>query len=474
MPGLSLCWLCRGLLLTLAVVINHCPPYIRNNLIPFAFLRRKDPSMFIVKRLPEGWFSVVSCKLRTTAALSFLLATSFSGLAQAAAKKPVAPATKKKPEIKEELTLKNGDRLTGQLLNSTGTQIKFKSDLAGEVTVAWNNVKELKSNREFAVIPKDVKDTRDSAAIPQGAIRIEEKKIVVSPTVPEKTEAGATPSKTEPSRTEEKPTATNKEVLVAKEIPTSKIGFIVDDASYQSEIHRKIGWSSGWDGHIITGSTTIFSTQDSFLLTVSAALKRSVPTVGWLDPKLRTTVDFNLSVGKTTQVGDPTTYTNVYHVGAERDEYFSPRGYYLQVTSFDHDFSQGLVLQQIYGGGVGATLLKKENHEFDITADLHYEGQQFNATADVTELNLHLIGSSLTEAYSRKWGKIRFDEKLSADIAWNNASAFSASGNSSVRMPVYKNLGFSVSVIDNFLNNPQVGYKKNSLQFSTGFALSLH
>jgi Protein of unknown function, DUF481 len=152
----------------------------------------------------------------------------------------------------------------------------------------------------------------------------------------------------------------------------------------------------------------------------------------------------------------------------------SRRGYYLQVTSFDHDYSQGLVLQQIYGGGVGATLVKTEHQEFDVTTDLHYEGQQFNATADVSELNLHLIGSSLTEAYSHKWGKISFDEKLAADIAWNNASAFSASANSSVRMPVYKKLGFAVSVIDNFLNNPQVGYKKNSLQFSTGFAFSLH
>jgi hypothetical protein len=177
---------------------------------------------------------------------------------------------------------------------------------------------------------------------------------------------------------------------------------------------------------------------------------------------------------RTTQVGQPDTYTNVYHVGAERDEYFSPRGYYLQVTSFDHDFSQGLVLQQIYGGGIGATLLKKENHEFDVTADLHYESQQFNATADVSELNLHLIGSSLTEAYTHKWGKIHFDEKAVADIAWNNASAFSASANSSIRTPVYKKLNFSVSVIDNFLNNPQAGYNKNSLQFSTGLAFSLH
>jgi hypothetical protein len=425
--------------------------------------------MFIPTRLPEGRFSFFGRKQRTTLTLSLALFATVSGLAQGVARKPVKPEAKKEPEIKEELTLKNGDRLTGQLLNSTGTEIKFKSDLAGEVTVAWNNVTELKSNREFAVIPKDVKDTRDSAAVPQGGIKIRERDIVVSPTVPSKSEANAAPPKTE-----EKANASNKEVVTAKEIPTSKIGFIVDDASYQKEIHRSIGWKSGWDGHITTGSTTIFSTQKSYLLTVSTMLRRSVPTVSWLDPKLRTTIDFNLSAGETTQIGQPTTITNVFHVGAERDEYFSPRGYYLQVTSFDHDYSQGLVLQQIYGGGVGATLLKRENQEFDVTADLHYEGQQFNATAGVSELNRHLIGSSLTEAYSRKWGKIQFNEKLAADIAWNNASAFSASGNSSVRMPVYKKLGFSVSVIDNFLNDPQVGFNKNSLQFSTGFALSLH
>jgi Protein of unknown function, DUF481 len=403
------------------------------------------------------------------AALSLLLFTGFPACAQNTAKKPVQPAKAKEPEIKEELTLKNGDRLTGQLLNSTGTEIKFKSDLAGEVTVQWDNVTELKSNRDFAVIPKDVKDSSDSAAVPQGMIKIREKTIAVTPIIPGKPVTVPTAPKTG-----EEASVSNKEVVAAKEIPTSTIGFVVDDVSYQKEIHKRIGFTSGWDGHIATGSTTILSTQKSFLLAVNTALRRSIPTVSWLDPKLRTTLDFNMSVGKTTQVGDPDTFTNVYHVGAERDEYFSRRGYYLQVTSFDHDFSQGLVLQQIYGGGIGATLHKTATHEFDITADLHYEGQQFNATANVSELNLHLIGSSLTEAYSHKWAKITFDEKLSADIAWNNATAFSATANSSVRMPIYKKLGFSVSVIDNFLNNPQVGYNKNSLQFSTGFAFSLH
>jgi hypothetical protein len=401
--------------------------------------------------------------------LSLLLFTALSGLAQSAAKAPVKAATKKEAEAKEELTLKNGDRLTGQLLNATGVEIKFKSDLAGEVTVKLENVKELKSYRDFAIVPKDVKNARDSAMVPQGSIKIGDKGILVTPISTGTSKIGAAPA--EPKA---KPGASGTEAAVVKEVPTAKIAFIVDDTTYQKEIHKRIGWSSGWDGHVTTGTAMIYSTQNSYLFQVDTALKRTVPTVSWLDPKLRTTINFTLSAGKTTQPGTAETITNIFHVDAERDEYFSPRGYYLQGLSFDHNYAQGLVLQQNYGFGVGATVFKKKDSEFDVTTDLHYESQQFNATANVTELNLHLIGSTLTEAFTRKWGKIHFDEKLLADIAWNNASAFSAAGTSSVRMPVYKNLAFSVSTIDNFLNNPQVGYKKNSFQFSTGFALNLH
>jgi hypothetical protein len=421
-----------------------------------------------IARLPGRDFQSLGPRNKRQAViLSLMLLTALCGLSQTSAKKPVEPAVKKKPEIKEELTLKNGDRLTGELLNSTGTEITFKSDLAGKVTVKWDDVKELKSDRDFAVVPKDVKDARDSATVPQGTIKIGEKGITVSPIGAAKPEISAAPPVSEA-----KPGATKE--AVAKEIPTSKIASLVDDATYQKEIKRKIGFRSGWDGHITTGTSLIFSTQNSSLYQVDTSLKRSIPTVSWLDPKLRSTLDFTLSAGKTTQPGTVTTITNIYHVGGERDEYFSRRGYYLQVLSLDHNYSQGLVLQQNYGGGIGATLFKTKEAGLDITADLHYENQQFNATANVEELTLHLIGSTLTEVYTRKWGKLQFSEKLLADVAWNNGSAFSASGTSSLRLPVYKKLAFSISTIDNFLNNPQIGYKKNSFQLTTGFALNLH
>jgi hypothetical protein len=119
--------------------------------------------MRLFARSSEVRFTSISRRQQMVAAtVSILLLTALSGLGQSAAKSPIKAATEGKVEIKEELTLKNGDRLTGQLLNSTGAEIKFKSDLAGEVTVAWENVKELKTKREFAIVPKDVK-TQETA-----------------------------------------------------------------------------------------------------------------------------------------------------------------------------------------------------------------------------------------------------------------------------------------------------------------------
>jgi len=411
------------------------------------------------------------------AIICLFLTLSLHALSDAPAKAPAKVAEKKDADPKEVLIFKNGDQLTGNLLNSTGTEVKFESEMAGVVTVSLDKIKELKSTRQFAIVPKDIKDSRNSAMVPQGRINIKDDTIVV---VPLPADSSTTPAV--PNSMDQLP-AQNQQAKIAaptipadgrKEVAASKVGFIVDDHTYQEEIHKKIEWKDGWGGHITTASTMVFATQNSYLFLISVALQRSVPNVSWLDPKLRTKIDYTQSAGQTSQIGTPTTRTNIYHAAAERDKYVTPRRYFLVQTSFDHDSTQGLDLQQIYGAGIGATLFKQEHSEFDLTADLHYESQAFNSTADVSTLNRHLVGTSWTEAYTRKFGKLQFDEKILANTAWNDESAFSASGTTSVRMPVYKKLAFSLAIIDNFQNDPQVGYNKNSFQFATGFAFNLH
>jgi Protein of unknown function, DUF481 len=455
---------------------------------------------------------------RTALAAMFfpLLLLAPLGLAAKSTKKPAKAEVKKPEEPKEVLVFKNGDQITGKLLNSTGTKIKFDSEVAGEITVPLEKIKELKSDRPFAIVPKEPKGFKKREPVVEGIIQLEAKGIIVIPVTPEKakelaaaqpeakpTEAKPTPptpgAKVETaqpappasaevaksatanppaSSSSAKPTIVKTTPPVTVEtghlIPADQIGYVVDDSTYQKELDRKINWRTGWNGNITTGTTVIRATQNSYQFLTDVTLQRTIPTVIWLDPKLRTTFHYTQSAGKISQPGTVTTVTNIFHVSAERDEYFSRRGYYLQQVNFDHDTTQGLDLQQIYGAGVGVTFFKKEDSSFDVTADLHYESQAFNSTADVTALNRHLIGSMVSEIYTRKFGKMTFDEKTLADFAWNDENAFSASGNAGIRLPLYKKLSFSVAVIDNLQNDPQVGYQKNSFQFSTGLSLSLH
>jgi hypothetical protein len=412
-------------------------------------------------------------------------------MAAAPTKKPAKVEIKKPQETKEILVFKNGDQITGKLLNSTGTKIKFESEVAGEITVPLEKIKELKSDRPFAIVPREPKGSKSRELVVEGIIHLEAKGIIVVPVTPEKArELAAAAAKPEVARSAASTvpppapairaqapiaeTAPPLTVQAGRLIPADRIGYIVDDSTYQKEISRKINWKTGWSGNITTGTTVIRATQNSYQFLTDVTLQRTIPTVSWLNPKLRTTFQYTQSAGRVSQPGTVPTVTNLFHVAAERDEYFSRRGYYLQQVSFDHDTTQGLDLQQIYGAGIGVTFFKKEDTEFDLTTDLHYEAQAFNSTAHVTAFNRQLFGSIFSEAYTRKFSKITFEEKTLADFAWNDENAFSAAGNAGIRLPLYKKLAFSLSVIDNLQNDPQVGYQKNSFQFSTGLSLGLH
>jgi hypothetical protein len=65
------------------------------------------------------------------------------------------PATNPKPEP-DTLILTDGEKLIGQFLRSAGSSLVFKSDLAGEVTIDWSKVQELRSANRFAITEKGV------------------------------------------------------------------------------------------------------------------------------------------------------------------------------------------------------------------------------------------------------------------------------------------------------------------------------
>jgi hypothetical protein len=361
-------------------------------------------------------------------------------LACLAQEKPAPPP----PDV---LLFTNGDQLTGKLVKVLSGNVTFHSDMAGDITVSIDKVKGLRAAGNFAVLRKDKPIT--TQPVTPGSFAVEDGKLTLI-------------VKSEPVET----------------LPVKDVGYIIDAASYQHDIAAKQGMLKGWNGVVTGGATVIRSSSNGSTFNVGIALVRIKPVVDFLPKRNRTTVDFTETYGKISQEVPPptvTTKTSIMHADAERDEYISPRFYYLGEVAFDHNFSQGLDLQQVYGGGFGWTPIQKPNQQLDLKADIHYEKQQFFSTdPTVVVMNQNLIGSTFSEAYRRNLPrKIVFTETANVLPAYNDTNAYSANFSAILSMPVFKRLSLTVTTTDNFLNNPAPGYQKNSYQFITGVSYNL-
>jgi hypothetical protein len=126
-------------------------------------------------------------------------------------------------------------------------------------------------------------------------------------------------------------------------------------------------------------------------------------------------------------------------------------------------------LQQTYGGGLGFVVFKREKQELDFKASLDYIDYQFANSS----LNKHLFGSIFGETYVQTFTHgILLNEQAGITPAWTDTSAYSAFASAALTFPVYRHFGLTLGALDNFLNIPPPGFKKNSFQFTAGATYS--
>jgi hypothetical protein len=355
------------------------------------------------------------------------------------------------------VVLSNGDTLHGTLVNATGGKVNFHSDALGDISIPWDKIKELHTAGSYAVLNKNVKNygRKTAQAIPTGPLEVSNKAISV--------QAPAAPAP----------------------IPVADAEYIMDKTTLDKELYHHPGFFAGWNGAATAGAAVVAATQNQYTFSGGVGLVRVVPTVSWLNTRNRTSMDFTGSFGKITQPaytipGPPPTVvpavvtkSALYHADAERDEYFSPRFFALAQVAFDHNYAQDLDLQQIYGGGVGFTVLKTPRQEADLKATIQYEKQQFISDSSA---NHNLIGSTISAAYVLHQKLVTYTQEIAYIPAFNDPHAYSANETNTLAFPAWKNFGFSVGTLDSYLNGPPASLpptKRNSFQFTMGLTYAI-
>ncbi len=353
------------------------------------------------------------------------------------------------------LVLSNGDTLHGKLVNEVSGKVTFHTDSLGDLSLSWDKIKELHAAGPFAILDKTAlhRGKRRASHIPAGPIEVSSAAVTVQA-------ANAGPA-----------------------IPVSNAQYIVDETTLEKQINHKPGILTGWNGAATAGATLVNATQNQYTVSGGLGLSRTVPTVSWLNPRNRTSADFNGSYGKITQPGytsagvfvqPQVTKSAIFHLDGERDEYISPRFFALAQVAFDHNFAQDLQLQQIYGGGMGWTVLTTPKQQVDLKATVQYEKQAFITGSTGSSQNL--VGSTFAANYILKLKLFTWAQSLQFIPAYNVPRAYSANEADTVSFPAYKNLAFSLGTIDSYFNNPPLSEpptRRNSFQFIMGLTYAL-
>jgi hypothetical protein len=351
-----------------------------------------------------------------------------SGLAQTAAKPH--------PDVQ---IFANGEKIVGKLVRSDGASVTFHSDSLGDVKADWSKIQELHSGQKFVAVEKGVQLNRQSdlSKLPTGAVALTDKSLTVG----------------------------------GQTVPVADAAHLIDQPGFEKAVLHSPGFFQAWTGKVVAGASLVEATQTSQSFTGGIALLRAIPAEDWLDARDRTTLDFSASDGSVAQPNTPTLKTDILHFDFERDQYLPhSHAYFFGQMALDHNFSQGLDLQQMYGGGFGWTVVKQANETLDLKGSMSFERQSFQTAAS----DHNLIGSVFSENYMRKLGKaVTLLEGVSITPAWNDAHAYSWNANTSLNVPVFKRLGFQLAAIDSFLNDPPPGFKKNSFQLTMGLTYSL-
>jgi hypothetical protein len=388
-----------------------------------------------------GRISLRSCRLLLI--LMCFLALSFQARAQK----------------EDTVTFANGEKLVGKVTKVTGGTLSFHSDNVGEITVPMKNVVSLETVRPFAAGKKGEKLTRKTVAakVPDGAIVVEHGTLRVTPA------NGA-----------------------AEAFPLQKLDFLIDEPSFQRALREEANPLFGWTGTASLGASVVKSTNSSQTYTGTVGFVRAIPTIAGLPPISKATLNLSGTYGL---AKDPTivaegdviqtasiSKTSILHGDTEYDRYFNPSIFGLVDASADHNYGNGLELQQTYGGGVGWSVVKLPNNTVNLKATLEYEQQQFYNAIDsgLGTPNENLVGMTLTETWNRTFAhNIKFSQDVSAMAAFNVVQAGSAVVDAKFLFPLYKKLNFSVTSTDNYLGDPPQGYQRNTFQFTTGVTYML-
>jgi Protein of unknown function, DUF481 len=338
----------------------------------------------------------------------------------------------------DQLTLKNGDRLTGAIVKSDAKTLVLKTDYAGDLNIKWDVVSAIVSSQTLHLALKDGETI-------VGTVSTSNDKFEVT-------------------------TKDSGEVAA----PIADIVAVRDDAeqkAYDDEIDRLRHPHLGdfWSALLDTGLSLTRGNSESLSYTLNGKAARVTESD-------KISVYTTAIYSNSTVNGVNSTTAHAVRGGVRGDLNVSDKYFIFALTDLEYDQFQDLDLRAVFGGGGGYHVIKSKNTTFDVFLGGTYDTDFFGAVPATPTV-------PAIPAVTRRIGEIDLGESFNAKVNnrttitqifsfypdLSNTGQYRFQWDSTGATKVKNWLSWQVTFSDRFLSDPLPGFKKNDLLLSTGF-----
>jgi putative salt-induced outer membrane protein YdiY len=335
------------------------------------------------------------------------------------------------PALADQVSLKNGDRLTGTIVQSDGKTLVLHTEYAGDVTVKWDSVKGIESSEPLRV------------ELPNG-------KTAVGPV----------------STTDDTVKVATSSGEVAA--PVGSVKGLSQQAAYEKMEKASIlqGWKGGVNaGFSFTGGNSETTNLAIGFLAARQSLKAKLGM--YANTVYATTTTTLVTINPFTNTKITSTTANTEAGGIRYDHDLNPKTFAFVAADFFADALQGLNLRSVFGGGLGYHAIKNDNTTLDFLGGLNYTRESY------TTLRRNLVALTIGEELMHKLGKSTvLNQNLYFFPDLNSLGDYRGTFSFASVTKISKRFGWQNSFADVYVTNPPVGKRQNDVILTTGLNLS--
>jgi putative salt-induced outer membrane protein YdiY len=312
--------------------------------------------------------------------------------------------------LADQVTLKNGDRMSGTIVKSDGKTVILHTDYAGDVTLKWDAVQSIQTNE-----PVHVELQSGKTAV--GAVTTTDDRLEI---------------------------ATSAGNVEAVKSDVKNLRNNAEQAAYEKTLNP--GLMQGWKAGLNVGFALTAGNSETTNLALGFIGTRQT-----LDDKLG--LYANSVYAKNNAPGAvPSTTANTWAGGARYDHDVVKKIFAFAAADFFADELQTLNLRSVFGGGLGYHFIKNDQTTFDLLGGLNYTHESYDSCSR------NLVALTLGEELLHKLGKSTvLNEKLYFFPNLNSAGDFRGTLDFGTITKINKVLGWQLTFSDIYITNPLLG-----------------